>query len=202
MGRLGWFLFGALFLCVLTGLAGVLFLRGSAREQPPSFERRIARWARGLATPAEARNRPNPIPNTPEVLMEARAHWADHCAQCHGNDGSGDVAMGKNLYPPAPDMRLAETQQKTDGELFNSIENGIRLTGMPAWGGSGGHEEDSWKLVNFIRHLPQLTTEEKREMERLNPKGPADLKEEEEEEKFLKGETPDVPQTDHQHHHH
>ncbi len=42
--------------------------------------------------------------------------------------------MGRNMYPPAPDMRLAETQQMTDGELFYIIQNGVRLTGMPAWG--------------------------------------------------------------------
>ena len=57
------------------------------------------------------------------------------------------------MYPPAPDMRRAETQQLTDGELFYIIQNGVRLTGMPAWGGSGGDvsahdEEDSWKLVH------------------------------------------------------
>ena len=53
----------------------------------------------------------NPIPNSPEVLAEARAHWADHCAGCHANNGSGDTEMGKRMYPPAPDMRQTETQQ-------------------------------------------------------------------------------------------
>ena len=33
------------------------------------------------------------------------------------------------------------------------------------------HEpQDDWKLVLFIRHLPQLTMEERAEMERYNPK--------------------------------
>jgi hypothetical protein len=71
---------------------------------------------------------------------------------------------------------------------------------MPSWGGSAHDEEDSWKLVHFIRHLPQLTFEEKKEMEKLNPKGPDDLKEESEEEKFLKGEDTNEPQTEHHHH--
>ena len=97
-------------------------------------------------------------------------------------------------------MRKARTQSMTDGELFFIIENGIRLTGMPAWGGSEAGQEDSWKLVHFIRHLPQLTLEEKKEMEKLNPKGPDDLKEESEEEKFLKGEDTNEPQTAHHHH--
>jgi hypothetical protein len=113
--------------------------------------------------------------------------------------------MGKNLYPPAPDMRLPATQQLTDGELFYIIQNGVRLTGMPAWGTGTSHdEEDSWKLVHFIRHLPQLTLEEKRDIEKLNPKSADELREEEEEEKFLRGE--DSHETSHEaspeHHHH
>ena len=133
------------------------------------------------------------------MLVEARAHWADHCAGCHGNDGSGNTPLGKNSYPPAPDMRLAETQQMSDGELFYIIQNGIRMSGMPAWGGSDHDAQDSWKLVHFIRHLPQLTIEERMEMERLNPKGPDERKEDEEEEKFLRGE--DSNETQHEHHH-
>jgi mono/diheme cytochrome c family protein len=141
------------------------------------------------------------MPDTPEVRAQARAHWADHCAVCHANDGSGDTNMGKRMYPPAPDMREPATQQMTDGELFYIIQNGIRVSGMPAWSSVTGHdEEDSWKLVRFIRHLPQLTVEEKNEMQKLNPKSPDELKEEQEEEKFLKGENTNDHPTEHDHH--
>lgn len=96
--------------------------------------------------------------------------------------------MGKGLYPPAPDMRDKATQELSDGELFYVIENGVRLTGMPAWGGPGHDGVDSWKLVHFIRHLPELSFEERREMERLNPKGPDEIEEQKQQEEFLKGE--------------
>jgi hypothetical protein len=105
------------------------------------------------------------------------------------------------MYPPAPDMRQSATQNLSDGELFYIIQNGIRLTGMPAWGsGSEQDAADSWKLVLLVRHLPQLTLEERSEMEKLNPKGPAEWKEEEEEEKFLRGETTNEPQPQHHRH--
>jgi mono/diheme cytochrome c family protein len=204
MNRLKWFLFGAIFACLLAVTAGAIILhdaRGFSASQPPgALERWIARRARSAALPSDARARPNPLPNTPEVLAEARAHWADHCATCHANDGSGDTLLGKRTSPPAPDMRLDTTQKLTDGELFYVIQNGIRLTAMPAWASGSPHDdEDSWKLVHFIRHLPQLTPEEKREMQKLNPKSPDDLKEEEEEKKFLEGQG--EPET-HEHHHH
>jgi len=180
----------------------VLSARGfSARDQPSGLERWFARWARSASVPRDARSLVNPVPNSAEVQAAARAHWADHCAVCHANDGSGDTPMGKRSYPPAPDMRLAPTQEMTDGALFYIIQNGVRFSGMPAWGNGSNHDaEDSWKLVRFIRHLPQLTLEEKKEMEKLNPKSPDELREEQEEERFLKGEDYHEPQASPHHH--
>jgi len=204
MNRLGWFFFGAIFACLLATAVGAIILRDargfSASEPPGALERWIARRARSAALPSDARARLNPLQNSAAVLAEARAHWADHCATCHANDGSGDTILGKHTSPPAPDMRLDATQRLTDGELFYVIQNGIRLTAMPAWSSGSAHDdEDSWKLVHFIRHLPQLTPQEKQEMQKLNPKSPDDLKEEEEEKKFLQGEG---EAEIHEHHHH
>ncbi|MEO8050351.1 MAG: c-type cytochrome [Acidobacteriota bacterium] len=201
MYKLGLFLAGAL--SAVATLLGVLLMSAhgfSAREQPGTLERWVARQARALALPKDARQRSNPVPDSPQTLADARAHWADHCAVCHANNGSGDVEMGKHMYPQAPDMRQPETQHMTDGELFFIIQNGIRMTGMPAWGSCSQHDEqDSWKLVRFIRHLPQLSAEEEREMQTLNPKSPDELKEEREERDFLNGESSHEP-TEHHHH--
>jgi mono/diheme cytochrome c family protein len=160
----------------------------SARAKPTAMEIMLARHARHLAIPANARKQPNLVAETPENLRDARLHFADHCAICHSNDGSGDTMMGRNLYPKPPDLRAEETQKLADGEMFWIIENGVRFTGMPAFGGMHGSEEDSWKLVRFIRHLPQLSPDERIEMERYNPKGPDDREEEQEENDFLKGQ--------------
>jgi mono/diheme cytochrome c family protein len=175
----------------------------SARAQPSALEAAIAAVMRKLAMPTLARDAKNSITNTPQVQRDARLHFADHCAICHGNDGSGETAMGRGMYPKPPDLRAAQTQESSDGEIFWIIENGVRLTGMPAFGGSGGHgnSEDSWKLVHFIRHLPALTPEERIEMEKYNPKGPEDLKEEQDEKDFLGG-APEKPGAQPEHHHH
>jgi len=90
--------------------------------------------------------------------------------------------------PEAAGFALARDAEASDGELFWIIENGIRFTGMPAFGGGHGSQEDSWKLVLFIRHLPHLAMEERVEMERENPKGPHDREEDQEEQDFLRGE--------------
>ena len=160
----------------------------SAREQPSAAEAAAARLVRRLAVPRRSRNLANPVYPSDEVFADARAHFADHCASCHANDGSGNTAIGQNLYPKAPDMRLEATQSLTDGELYAIIQDGIRLTGMPAWGKAGDeNDEDSWKLVHLIRHFKDLTPEHLREMQRLNPKSPDEFEEERQEQEFLNG---------------
>ena len=161
----------------------------SAKAEPGPLETMIARTMRKLAVPSGDRNKKNPIPVTAEVLASGLAHYADHCAACHGNDGSGETAIGVGMFPKPPDMRLPQTQGLTDGELFYVIENGIRLTGMPAWGdGTPEGAEGSWHLVHFIRKLPTLTPDEIAQMEAMNPRSPAEILAEEEMRKFLAGE--------------
>jgi len=172
----------------------------SAREDPTAAEAFIARRLRRLAIPRADRNATNPVPASPAVLMEAKEHFADHCAFCHANDGSGNTSIGKGLYPKPPDMRQSSTQTLSDGELFYIIQNGVRFTGMPAFGtADGSHDQDSWKLVRFIRHLPQITAEEVERMKEMNPKSPADLEEEENIKRFLEGD--DSPPSNERHKH-
>jgi len=170
---------------------GIVVIRHgfSARDNPSWLESSVARKTRSMAVPSSAKNMKNPVPKTPENLKEAEEHWADHCAICHANNGSGSTTIGRNLYPKTPDMRKAETQSMADGELYYIIENGIRLSGMPAWGEGGDNDEASWKLVHFIRHLPQLTPEEEKHMESMNPKSPEEKQEEQQEQDFLNGQS-------------
>jgi mono/diheme cytochrome c family protein len=191
------FLRAFLVLVLIGAVAGGVLLysvtrRGlSTRTDPSRLEELLARTTRRLATPSGVRSMTNPVEATPEVVDEALAHFADHCATCHANDGSGDTWIGRNLYPRAPDMRASGTQSLSDGELFSIIENGIRLTGMPAWGdGTPEGERASWGLVHFIRRLPALTPEDIERMEGFNPRTPAEFREEEEARRFLAGEEP------------
>lgn len=188
-------------LLLATAIALITTLRYgfSAHDEPTRVEAAVARTVRHWAVPADLRDRRNPLPLTPAVLAEARAHFADHCFTCHGNDGKGQSGLGRSMYPKTPDMTLPATQALSDGELFAIIENGVRLTGMPAFGdGTAGSAEGSWALVHWIRHLPQVTPDEIAEMEKANPKSPEEWQLLQQERAFLSGdEAPTV--TDHTH---
>lgn len=168
----------------------------SARSEPGSAEATLARRLRSVAIPRAAHERKDPIGLTRQSLRSGMAHFADHCAGCHGNDGRGETEMGRGLYPRPPDMREDATQALSDGALFYIIENGVRFTGMPAWGnGTPEGEQASWHLVQFVRHLPKLTEEELADMSAMNPKSAEEWREEEGARRFLEGgsATPSTP---------
>jgi mono/diheme cytochrome c family protein len=173
---------------VAAGIVGWRMLRRgfSAREEPSKLEATMARMMRGLATPSTAKELKNPVSASPRELRAGLEHFADHCAVCHANNGSGDTMFGRNMYPKPPDLRAAQTQQLTDGEIYYIIQNGIRLTGMPAFGqGNRTDDAGSWHLVQFIRHLPKLTAAEEEAMKKLNPVSPMESQMEDD---FLSGQ--------------
>lgn len=142
--------------------AALLIWQGfRATATPSRFEVVTARAIRNLAIPRRERSRKNPLRGSPEVLREAHEEFNARCAVCHGTDGSGKTQMGVNLYPRVPDLRSSVTQNLSDGELHYIIENGVQLTGMPAWGNSHQEPHDnSWKFVLLIRSLNPLTRAE------------------------------------------
>lgn len=199
--------YGVACLIVLLALGGFCLLSlgwivthgVSARDSPTVLEETMARTLRHLAVPAKDRKRINPVPPTPEALAEGMAHWADHCASCHGNDGRGDTEIGRNLFPKAPDMTLPKTQGLTDGELFAIIKNGVRLTGMPAWGSPGSAQDpQTWKLVLLMRHLGRMTPKELDQMKAMNPISPMARDAQREADDFLNGiDTPESSNPSH-----
>jgi mono/diheme cytochrome c family protein len=189
-------------LAIITVLAGAGVVAGQkaldrgfgARAEPWPIEEWLARRARHYATPRAERDRRNPVAKGSAVLAAGRAHFADHCAVCHANDGSGRTAFGAAMYPRPPDLRGSASQALSDGEIFSIIRSGIRFTGMPAFGsGPPEADQETWPLVHFIRSLPRITADELTEMEELNPTSRKELREEEEIRRFLAGEAAPTP---------
>lgn len=169
-----------LFSLVAVGLlvvgGGLAYVRNTglrAQAEPGALETLVARRVRAFAVPDEMRALANPLPSNDENVRAGMEHFAKYCAMCHGNDGSGQKsAIGRGLFPKPPDMRTSATQQLTDGEIFYIIENGVRFTGMPAFGDgdvNGPAAGLAWQLVHFVRRLPRLTLDEIGEMESMNP---------------------------------
>lgn len=154
-----------LFVLTLVGVFGVALLvhRGfRATATPSRIEAVLARTMRDIAIPIRFREETNPLKPTSLNLEGGREEFLARCAICHGHDGAGLTQMGRGLYPRVPDLRSRQTQSLSDGEIHYIIENGVQLTGMPAW--SNPHREapnNGWELVLFIRSLNPLTNAER-----------------------------------------
>jgi mono/diheme cytochrome c family protein len=182
----------------------LLYIRGtgfSAREQPSWMEKVMAQNARKIATPADAKSLKNPRQQqSEEMIAEADEHFVEHCSTCHGIDGRGDTTIGKNLYPKVPDITLVDTQRLGDGELYYIIYNGIRLTGMPAWG-SEDRPEAIWDLVSLIRRLPKLSPEESKRLQQTASESGEQVEEKPGEEPNKEDKSSKQPETQQKHKH-
>ena len=176
MSALKCFVVTALVLGLLGALAGFVYLKTTGlrgQPAPGALETRVARAARSMAIPGEYQARSNPLAKDASALGPGLEHFAKFCTMCHDNDGGGmKTAIGNGLYPKPPDLRAPLTQNLTDGELFYIIENGVRFTGMPAFGSGKpdpAGDKQVWQLVYFIRHLPRITPDEIEWVQSLNP---------------------------------
>src|SRR5579872_6535620 len=152
---------GFILSCLVVILFAIIFSvflvhRGfRANSTPTALEIAAARRIRNYSIPSNERGTPNPVAPTAQSLQQGREQFLARCATCHGVDGSGRTPIGSNTYPRVPDLRSPTTQELTDGQLHYIIENGVQLTGMPAFTGTGS-SADPWKLVVFIRSFRSL----------------------------------------------
>jgi len=140
---------------VISAMLGA-FLQGCAVGKHPSQEEAsLANAAKDVTIPLEAGKMKNPLPETDEIVSQGQEVFLGSCAQCHGADARGDTNVGRSMDPPAMDLSSPHVQHWSDAELFWIIQNGVRLTGMPAWKSSIS-DNDTWKLAHFVHNVPRL----------------------------------------------
>ena len=145
--------------------AGLVLVTGlvdfSAAKPPGRLEQRVATFALDRSIHRHASKATNPLGRSAEGDAAGLALFKTHCVACHGGPGVDPTDGGASLNPPAPGLTLARVQARSDGELHWIVSNGIRMTGMPAFGASRS-EEEVWQLVAALRRLPKLSAEERR----------------------------------------
>src|SRR5512134_311811 len=120
-----------------------------------AVERSVRVHAKGIETP--------PLEDS-RLVMDGFRHYREMCVGCHLAPGIAASEIRKGLMPRAP--VLQETAQEwTPAELYWIIKNGVRMTGMPAWGATHGNKE-IWAIVAFLGKLPDMTAEHYAEMDR------------------------------------
>src|ERR1700693_831696 len=149
-----WIVAVIIVLCVALG-ALIVWEGSSAREDAPALESNVAQWLLHYTVPAGFRAMKNPLDVRAGSADVEAGHevYTKKCEICHAYDGGGKTEIGSGQYPRPPDLRGADVQRMSDGELYYHLKNGIRHTGMPAW---TLPDRKLWQLCAYLRNLPRV----------------------------------------------
>jgi mono/diheme cytochrome c family protein len=141
---------GGILALLLVVFVGMPLALGHRNDLP--LEKLYGNVAVEFALRTQASNQPNPLGQNNRALDAGRNAYTGSCAECHGATGDGKGAFGQALYPPATDLRAHDTQEKSDGQLFWIIKNGLSFVGMPGFANQYD-DQDIWAMVSYIRSL-------------------------------------------------
>jgi len=143
-------------------IAGFTQIRLDAIQEPGHLETYLATRAKQFLIDRSSRDGIPPAPADFQTnIEEGDKLYATECGMCHGSDGRTPTDAGRWMYPRASDLTAPRVQRYSDRELFWIIKNGIRLSGMPAFGRVES-DEHIWNLVRYVRNLqvsPRSETE-------------------------------------------
>jgi mono/diheme cytochrome c family protein len=157
--------FAGVVVTVLVGLAiaGFVFATGRfnvAATAPPDFADKLAPWVLDKSIERGAKSVTDPVSKDPNAVALGLTHYRENCLPCHEVPGVEAAEFHEGMNPSPPDMDAEGVQHQSDAELFWVIKNGIRMTGMPAFG-VNHKDEEIRHIVAFVRHVTQLTNAER-----------------------------------------
>jgi len=139
---------------IAAGMVGFTQINLGAVQEPGHIETLLATRAKHILVRRSTRlGVPDPPTDIQASAQEGDKLFGTECGACHGLDGHKPTDAGRWMYPRAADLTSRDVQSYSDGELFWIIRNGIRLSGMPAFG-KVESDEHMWNLVHYIRTLP------------------------------------------------
>jgi mono/diheme cytochrome c family protein len=132
----------------------------TALRDPGRRETRVANLAKRFFIGRASRQGIPPRPlDTKASVERGGSHYGIDCSVCHADDGRAQRSPGQWMYPRASDLTSKQVQSYSDQELFWIVQNGIRFTGMPAFG-NVETPDHIWDLVNYVRTLPDNSRKE------------------------------------------
>ncbi len=92
------------------------------------------------------------------VLSDGARHYAQSCAYCHGAPGEEPAEWSRGMRPEPPHLSEAASEWSKQ-EIHWIVTNGIKMTGMPAFGAHHSANEIA-AITSFVSALPGLTPDD------------------------------------------
>lgn len=103
-----------------------------------------------------------PSLNDPQMVMDGYRHYREMCSGCHLAPGMDSSDIRQGLLPMPPKLQEA-VNDWNPAELFWITKNGVKMSGMPAWGLTHS-DAKIWDIVAFLEKLPHMSAEQYQEM--------------------------------------
>ncbi len=146
---------------VVAGLIGgaVLMYSGVFNVAATVVDSPLLSWAlitvREASVATHARDVAQPPPDYVPDRDNGFRLYRQQCVMCHTPIGRTPEPMAVGFNPQAPTFG-PDADDMEEAELFWVTKNGIRFTGMPAWGPSLTDAE-IWDITAFLATLPEMT---------------------------------------------
>lgn len=156
------------------GAAGVIFsglfnVAATVRDSPPLNWLLVT--VREGSIKRNSRNIQVPPPAGAQQIESGFRIYREDCVMCHTPVGRKATPMAIGFNPQAPGFG-EDADDMTPAGLFWVTKNGIRFTGMPAWGPSRSDQE-LWDVVAFLMTLPKMSAADYDALDRRVLPGPA-----------------------------
>ncbi len=135
----------------------------SALPEPDALEDTVGPWMLNRSRAHRAPNTVNPFADSPAAIAAGLEHFSANCLPCHGTPSAPAAEFAQGLHPNAPPLTVPRIQALSDGELFWTVKNGVRMTGMPGFAATHD-DQDIWHIVAAVRHLSRLSPEQQQLM--------------------------------------
>ena len=100
-----------------------------------------------------------PALDDPNLPIQGASAYKETCRDCHGAPGVQAEVFAQGLYPAPADLLSGSIQKEwKDNQLYWIVENGLKMTGMPAFG-SAYDQKELLGIVAFMKKLPGMTPE-------------------------------------------
>ena len=118
----------------------------------------LEKWASRavfVAIRRDSANLQSPIQPSDDNLTAGIKIYGAKCAICHGASDANASDIAKGLYIQAPQLAKDGVEDDPVGETYYKVKHGMRLTPMPAFGGSLS-DDQVWQVAEFLKTMDKL----------------------------------------------